>query len=72
MVRVRVDETGRHDETGGVDGFTCVVVDDTHRDDAPVDDADVLARARRTGAVDDGASDDLAIEHQAFSISFAA
>jgi hypothetical protein len=43
-----------------------VIVD---ADDAPVDDADILADARRAGAVDDRASDNLAIEHQLFSIS---
>ena len=61
-MRVRIDEARRDDETRGIDDLARVIVDHAHLDDTPVEDAHVFACARRTGAVDDGAADDLAIE----------
>ena len=64
VVRVQVDEAGRHDEPLGIeDARPLLVVDAPDRGDQPVLDADVGAEARRAQPVDHGAAADDGVEH---------
>ena len=63
VVRVHVDEPGRHDLPGHIDGSHRGVVDVPDRDDAPVTDADVGAPPGCAGAVDHIATGEHQIEH---------
>ena len=63
VVRVRVDEARRDDETRRVDDLGRVLVDRADGNDAPVADADVGAPRRRARAVDEQAAADQRVEH---------
>ena len=63
VVRVRVDEAGRHDASAGLDRLACRVAGEiADRGDAAADDADIGVEAGRARAVDDGAAADEEVE----------
>ncbi len=63
VVRVRVDQTGGDDAAGRIDDLGCVLGHLADGHDPTVADPDVACVARGAGAVDDGPTDDLGIEH---------
>ena len=74
VVRMDVDESRRDEEAGGIDGFRCLARQSRvggraahHLDDPAVFDPDVGEVTRHAGAVNDGAPEQLQIEHPATS-----
>ncbi len=63
VVRVRIDETGRDDETVGVDRLRRFFADLADLDDLAVTNADVGLARGRTGSVDDSAPANDGVEH---------
>ena len=68
VVRVHVDEAGRHDLAGGVDRLSRLLIDtalfDTaDRDDPPVADTDVGVAGLASGSVDDGSTSNDDVQH---------
>ena len=58
VVRVHVDEAGRHEQAVGIDHPSGALVDATDGDDASVAYSDIGGARRGTGAVDDRAPSD--------------
>ena len=63
VVRVDVDEAGRHRQARRIDGLRRLLGHLADRDDLPVSDADVGTAPRPSRSVDDIATSDHAVEH---------